>query len=162
MTAMIAAPSQAERAFDQAVEWLEHFEELEDPRQSGKVAYPLDEMLPQCLLAVPAGADSWVEIAEFGKKKLDVLRRFRAFEQGTPSHEQFGNLFAALDAEAFQNRFIAWVASLTKLSADIVAIGGKTLRRSFQQGGGKAPIHMISAFSSRQRLVLGQRKVADK
>lgn len=104
----------------------------------------------------------WVEIAEFGKKKLDFLRRFLAFEQGTPSHDQFGNLFAALDADAFQNCFIAWVASLTKLSPDIVAIDGKTLRRSFQQGGGKAPIHMLSAWSSRQRMVLGQRKVADK
>ena len=159
---MIAAPSQAERAFDQVVEWLEHFDDLEDPRQSGKVAYPLEEMLLQCLLAVLAGADSWVEIAEFGKKKLDFLRRFLAFEQGTPSHDQFGNLFAALDAEAFQNCFIAWVASLTKLNPDIVAIDGKTLRRSFQQGGGKAPIHMLSAWSSRQRLVLGQRKVSDK
>ena len=73
-----------------------------------------------------------------------------------------GNLFAALDAEAFQGCFIAWVASLTKLGHDIVAIDGKTLRRSYQEGGAKAPIHMISAFSSSQRLVLGQRKVADK
>lgn len=152
----------AERAYDQVIEWLEHFEELEDPRQSGKVAYPLEDMLLQCLLAVLAGADSWVEIAEFGKQKLDFLRRFLAFEHGTPSHDQFGNLFAALDAEAFQKCFITWVASLTKLSPDIVAVDGKTLRRSFQRGGGKAPIHMISAFSSRQRLVLGQRKVSDK
>jgi predicted transposase YbfD/YdcC len=156
------AQSQAERAYDQVIEWLEHFHEIEDPRQSGKVAYPLEEMLLQCLLAVLAGADSWVEIAEFGKKKLDFLRRFRAFEHGTPSHDQFGNLFAALDAEAFQNCFIAWVASLTKLGPEIVAIDGKTLRRSYQQGGAKAPIHMISAWSARQRLVLGQAKVADK
>jgi predicted transposase YbfD/YdcC len=119
-------------------------------------------MLLQCLLAVLAGADSWVEIAEFGKKKLDFLRRFLAFEHGTPSHDQFGNLFAALDAEAFQNCFIAWVASLTRLAPDIIAVDGKTLRRSYQQGGGKAPIHMLSAWSSRQRLVLGQRKVSDK
>lgn len=159
---MIAAQLQAERAFDQVVEWLEHFEELQDPRQSGKVAYPLEEMLLQCLLAVLAGADSWVEIAEFGKKKLDFLRRFRAFAHGTPSHDQFGNLFAALDTEAFQNCFIAWVASLTKLGSDIVAIDGKTLRRSYQEDGAKAPIHMISAWSARQRLVLGQAKVADK
>jgi len=159
---MADAQSQAEHAHDQVVEWLTHFEELDDPRQSGKVAYPLEEMLLQCLFAVLAGADSWVEIAEFGKKKLDFLRRFRAFENGTPSHDQFGNLFAALDAEAFQSCFIAWVASLAKLGPDIVAIDGKTLRRSYQEGGAKAPIHMISAFSSRQRLVLGQRKVADK
>jgi DDE_Tnp_1-associated len=104
---MTEAVSQVERAYDQVVEWLEHFEDLEDPRQLGKVAYPLDEMLLQCLFAVLAGADSWVEIALFGKGKLDFLRRFAAFEEGTPSHDQFGNLFAALDAEAFQKCFIA-------------------------------------------------------
>ena len=154
--------SQAERAYDQVIEWLEHFEALEDPRQSGKVWYPLDEILLLCLLAVLAAAESWVEIAEFGKKKLDFLRRFRPFENGTPSHDQLGDLFAALDAEAFQHCFIAWVASLTKLGPDIVAIDGKTLRRAYQEGGAKAPIHMISAWSARQRLVLGQSKVADK
>lgn len=159
---MADAHSQAERAYDRVVEWLEHFEDLEDPRQSGKVAYPLDEMLLQCLLAVLAGAGSWVEIAAFGKRKLDFLRRFRAFEEGTPPHDQFGNLFAALNAEAFQSCFIAWVASLAKLGAGVVAIDGKTLGRSYQEGGAKAPVHMISAFSSRQRLVLGQRKAADK
>ena len=159
---MADAQAQVERAYDQVVGWLEHFEDLDDPRQSGKVAYPLNEMLLQCLLAVLAGADGWVEVALFGKRKLDFLRRFAAFEHGTPSHDQFGNLFSALDAEAFQGCFIAWVASLTKLGHDIVAIDGKTLRRSYQEGGSKAPIHMISAFSSRQRLVLGQRKVADK
>ena len=78
------AQTKADHACDQVVEWLEHFEELADPRQSGKVAYRLDEMLLQCLSAVLAGADSWVEIAEFGRKKLDVLRRFAAFEHGTP------------------------------------------------------------------------------
>ena len=159
---MADAQTQVERAYDQVVGWLDHFEDLEDPRQAGKVAYPLDEMLLQCLLAVLAGADSWVEIALFGKNKLEFLRRFRAFEHGTPSHDQFGNLFSALDAEAFQGCFIAWVASLTKLGHDIVAIDGKTLRRSYQEAGSKAPIHVISAFSTRQRLVLGQRKVADK
>ncbi|MGH8649954.1 MAG: ISAs1 family transposase, partial [Burkholderiales bacterium] len=107
-------------------------------------------------------AESWVEIAEFGKKKLELLRRFRPFENGTPSHDQLGDLFAALDAEAFQRCFIAWVGSLAKLGPDIVAIDGKTLRRAYQEGGGKAPIHMISAWSSRQHLVLGQAKVAEK
>ena len=159
---MADAQTKSDRAYDQVVEWLEHFEELDDPRQSGKVAYPLDEMLLQCLLAVLAGADSWVEIAEFGRKKLDFLRRFHAFEHGTPSHDQFGNLFAALDTEAFQRCFIAWVASLTKLGPGIVAIDGKTLRRSYQDCGAKAPIHLISAWSAKQRLVLGQIKVAEK
>jgi predicted transposase YbfD/YdcC len=161
-TAMADALSQADRVYDQVVGWLEHFEDLDDPRQAGKVAYPLDEMLSQYLLAVIAGAEGWVEVAAYGKRKLDFLRRFAAFAEGTPSNDQLGNLFAALNAEAFQGCFIAWVASVTKLGPDIVAIDGKTLRRSYQEGGAKAPIHMISAFSSRQRMVLGQRKVADK
>ncbi len=168
---MSEAQAQADRAHDQVIEWLRHFEPLEDPRQSGKVWYPLDEILLLCLLAVIAGAEGWVEVAEFGKAKLDFLRRFRPYANGTPSHDQLGDLFAALDAEAFQSCFIAWVGSLTscrrrasgtKLGPDIVAIDGKTLRRAYQEGGAKAPIHMISAWSSRQRLVLGQKKVAEK
>jgi predicted transposase YbfD/YdcC len=159
---MMQAETQAERAFDQVVGWLEHFESLEDPRQAGKVWYRLDEVLLLCLVAVLAAAESWVEIAEFGKKKLELLRRFRPFENGTPSHDQLGDLFAALDAKQFQACFIAWVGSLSKVGPDLVAIDGKTLRRAYQEGGAKAPIHMISAWSSRQRLVLGQAKVAEK
>jgi predicted transposase YbfD/YdcC len=159
---MVQAETQAGRAFDQVVEWLEHFESLEDPRQAGKVWYRLDEVLLLCLVAVLAGAESWVEIAEFGKKKLELLRRFRPFANGTPSHDQLGDLFAVLDAEQFQACFIAWVGSLAKLGSDLIAVDGKTLRRTYQEGGAKAPIHMISAWSSRQRLVLGQVKVAEK
>lgn len=156
------AQTQAERAFDQVVDWLEHFEDMDDPRQPGKVWYPLDEVLLLCLVAVLAGAESWVEIAAFGKKKIDFLRRFRPFAKGTPSHDQLGDLFAALDAEQFQACFIDWTRAATGVKGDIVAIDGKTLRRSYQQGGAKAPIHMISAWSSRQRIVLGQTKVAEK
>jgi predicted transposase YbfD/YdcC len=152
----------ADDAFDQVVGFLEHFTDLEDPRQRAKVLYPLDEVLLLCLLGVLAGCESWVEIARFGEKKLGFLRRFRPFEDGTPSHDQLGDIFAVLDAEGFQHCFIAWVSSLTGLGADIIAIDGKTLRRSYQEGGAKAPIHMISAWSSRQNLVLGQAKVADK
>ena len=151
-----------DEAYDQIVEFLEHFDSLEDPRQRAKVLYPLEEILLLCLLGVLAGCESWVEIARFGEKKLALLRRFRPFKDGTPSHDQLGDIFAALDAEAFQRCFISWVASLTKIGADIIAIDGKTLRRSYQEGGAKAPIHMIAAWSARQNLVLGQKKVADK
>ncbi len=152
----------AARAFDQVVEFLEHFEGLDDPRQRGKVLYPLDEILLLVLLGVLGSCESWVEIAKFGDKKLDLLRRFRPFADGTPSHDQLGDIFRVLDAEQFQHCFIAWVGALTGLDADIIAIDGKTLRRSYQEGGAKAPIHMISAWSCRQSLVLGQAKVAAK
>jgi predicted transposase YbfD/YdcC len=126
------------------------------------VLYPLDEILLLVLLGVLASCESWVEIAKFGDKKLPLLRRFRPFKDGTPSHDQLGDIFRVLDADQFQLCFIAWVGALTGLSADIIAIDGKTLRRSYQEGGGKAPIHMISAWSCRQNLVLGQAKVAAK
>jgi predicted transposase YbfD/YdcC len=159
---MPEAQAQAEREYDKVVEWLEHFEPVEDPRQQGKVWYPLDEVLLLCLLAVLAGAEAWTEIALFGKRKLEFLRRFAPFEKGTPGHDQLGDLFATLDAEQFQRCFIAWTASLTRLSPDIIAIDGKTMRRAYQEGGAQAAIHMVSAWASGQRLVLGQAKVADK
>ena len=81
---MAKAQRQAVQAFDHVVEWLEHFEDLDDPRQFGKAWYPLDEVLLLCLFAVHAGAEGWVEVEEFGQSKLAFLRRYRAFKKGTP------------------------------------------------------------------------------
>lgn len=145
----------------ETVVFLNHFKDLPDPRQRGKIVYPLDEVLLLTLLAVLAGADSFVEIARFGDKKLDLLRRFRPFRDGTPSHDHLGDIFAALDAEQFQRCFVAWVASLTGVPEGVVAIDGKTVRRSGGKAG-KGAIHMVSAFAAGQRLVLGQTKVAEK
>jgi predicted transposase YbfD/YdcC len=156
------AQATADAAFDQVVDFLSSFEDLDDPRRKKKVLYPLDEVLLLCLAGVLAGCESWVEIARFGDKKLDFLKRFRPFAEGTPSHDQLGDLFATLDAEQFQSCFVAWVAAVSKVGPELVAIDGKTLRRSYQEGGGKAPIHMVSAWSTRQNLVLGQVKVDSK
>ena len=149
-------------ALSEAVVFLNHFKDLPDPRQLGKVIYPLDEVLLLCLLAVLAGAEAFVDIARFGEKKIDLLRRFRSFRDGTPSHDQLGDIFATLDADKFQRCFVSWVASLTGAAAEVIAVDGKTVRRSYQKKGAKAPIHMVSAFAARQRLVLGQVKVAEK
>jgi predicted transposase YbfD/YdcC len=149
-------------AIGESIVFLDHFKELPDPRQRGKITYPLGEVLLLCLLAVLGGAETFVDIARFGEKKLDLLRRFRPFRDGTPSHDHLGDIFATLDAEAFQRCFVSWVAALTGVPAEVIAIDGKTLRRSYQKKGAKAPIHMVSAFAARQRLVLGQVKVADK
>jgi predicted transposase YbfD/YdcC len=149
-------------ALGEAVVFLDYFKDLPDPRQRGKVIYPLDEVLLFCLLAVLGGAETFVDIARFGEKKIALLRRFRPFRDGTPSHDHLGDIFATLDAAQFQRCFVAWVAALTGAPADVIAIDGKTLRRSYQKKGAKAPIHMVSAFAARQRLVLGQVKVAEK
>jgi predicted transposase YbfD/YdcC len=142
--------------------FLSYFKDMPDHRQAGKVTYPLDEILLVCLLAVLAGAEAFTDIARFGEKKLELLRRFRPFEHGTPAHDHLGDIFATLDAEAYQRCFVDWVAALTKTPAEVVAIDGKTSRRSGDKKGSKQPIHMVSAFAARQRLVMGQVAVAEK
>lgn len=150
-----------EAAILESVVFLDHFAELPDPRQRSKVIYPLAEILLLSLLAVLAGAETFTAIAQFGKDKLDLLRRLRPFKNGAPDHDRLGEVFAALDAEQFQKCFVNWVAALTGIEADVIAIDGKTSRRSSSKGG-LSSIHMVSAFAARQRLVLGQVKVADK
>lgn len=149
-------------ALDETIVFLRYFNELDDPRQPGKVTYPLDEILLLCLLAVLAGAESFTGIALFGAKKLALLRRFRPFKDGTPAHDHLGDILAVLDAEQFQRCFAAWVAALTGVPEGVIAIDGKTVRRSHDKKNGKSAIHMVSAFSAKQRLVLGQVKVAEK
>lgn len=139
------------------LDFLDHFSALADPRQSIKVLYPLEEVLLLTLCAVLCGADGWVSVALFGRQKITFLRRFLPFANGTPSHDQLGLIFGALDATGFQNCFIAWTQSLSKAIAGVVAIDGKTVRRSFDRACGKGAVHMISAWSSAQKLVLGAR-----
>ena len=149
-------------AFTETIVFLSHFRNLQDPRQQAKVTYPLEEILLLCLLAVLAGAETITDIALFGRKKLDLLRRFRPFASGTPAHDHLGDILAVLDPEQFQRCFVAWVAALTGTPEGVIAIDGKTVRRSGQKRTGQAPIHIVSTFAARQRLVLGQIKVAEK
>lgn len=113
-----------------------------------------------CLLASLAGAETFVDIALFGNKKIDLLRRFKPFAHGTPSHDHLGDLFATLDPDCFQRCFVSWVAQFSKIPEEVIAIDGKTARGSKKNG--KATLHMVSAFAARQRLVLGQTKVSEK
>ena len=130
--------------------------DIPDPRQQSKVAYPLDEILLLCLVAVIAGCDSFVEIAEYGVEKLEFLRNLADFESGIPSHDTLSAVFRQLDPLAFSGAFSNWALSLgTRFEGRIVAIDGKTSRGS--KAGGTEPLHMISAFCDDMRLVLGQR-----
>jgi predicted transposase YbfD/YdcC len=142
--------------------FIAHFSKLEDPRQINKSLYPLQEILLLVLCAVLSGADDWVAIALYGEKKLNFLRRFLPYANGTPSHDQLGYLFARIDEKRFQQCFINWVTCLRHALEGVVAIDGKTLRRSFNAAGKKGAIHMVSAWCSEQNLVLGQVKVDEK
>ncbi len=150
------------RSVGHGLGWLEFFEEMPEPRQKAKVLYPLPELLLCCLVGVLCGAEGWVEVEEYGEAKLAFLRRFLPFAHGIPSHDTFSDVFNALDPEGFKAAFIAWTAGLQQNIREIVAVDGKTLRRSFDRGTGQGPIHMISAWAAGQRLVLGQLAVDAK
>lgn len=145
----------------EATVFLGYFNEMPDRRQAGKVVYPLDEVLLLALMAVLAGAEGFTDIARFGEKKLELLRRFRPFRNGTPSHDHLGDLFAALDAQAFRRCFVAWVAGLTGTPPGVIAIDGKTSRRSGSKAA-KDALHTVTAFAARERLVLAQVKTEAK
>ncbi len=142
--------------------FLDHFSKLDDSRQINKSLYPLQEILLLVLCAVLSGADDWVAIALYGEKKLGFLRRFLPYENGTPSHDQLGYLFGRIDEKRFQQCFVNWVTCVRHAIKGVVAIDGKTLRRSFDAAGKKGAIHMVSAWCSEQNLVLGQVKVDEK
>lgn len=150
------------RSVGHGLGWLEFFEEMPEPRQKAKVLYPLPELLLCCLVGVLCGAEGWVEVEEYGEAKLAFLRRFLPFAHGIPSHDTFSDVFNALDPEGFKAAFIAWTAGLQHNIREIVAVDGKTLRRSFDRGAGQGAIHMISAWAAGQRLVLGQLAVGAK
>lgn len=151
-----------ENASEHGVEFLEHFKDLEDPRQIDKSTYPLDEILLLVLCAVLSGADDWVAIALYGEEKRVFLQNFRPFANGTPSHDQLGNVFSAIDPEQFQQCFINWVTAFQNAIKGVVAIDGKVLRRSFDKAGKKGAINMVSAWCSEQNLVLAQTAVDKK
>jgi predicted transposase YbfD/YdcC len=144
------------------VAFLTHFASLRDPRQAAKVLYPLPEILLIVLCGTLAGADDFVELALWGRENLRFLRRFARFVHGIPSHDTLCEVIAAIDPDAFRTCFTAWVESLREPTPDVIAIDGKTSRRSHARSRGREPLHTVSAWATRQRLVLGQEAVDKK
>jgi predicted transposase YbfD/YdcC len=137
------------------------FVSISDPRQASKVEHDLVELLVVAVNAVLVGADTFVEIELWAREKLDWLRGYLRLAHGIPSHDTFGRMFGLIDAEQFEAAFRRWVSSiLPVLGAEIVALDGKTSRRS---GGVDATaLHLVSAFAAGAGLVLGQRATAEK
>jgi predicted transposase YbfD/YdcC len=138
---------------------LDHFSALDDPRQAAKVLYALPEIVLLLLCATLAGADDFVEMQLWGKQNLSFLRRFRPYAHGIPSHDTLSEVMRALDPALFKACFASWVEGLREAEPDIVAIDGKTARRTHARRRGREPLHLVSAWASRQRLVLGQEAV---
>lgn len=135
---------------------LDHFSALSDPREGWRVVYPLPEILLLVLCATLSGMDDFVEIRLWGEQRLDFLRRFLPYERGLPAHDTLNDVINALDGELFKTCFTNWVDALRDGEPDIIAIDGKTSRRSHARGQGREPLHLVSAWATRQRLVLGQ------
>ena len=139
------------------------FLEVPDPRREHNRLHLLWDILALTNCAVVAGAVSWVEVAKFGQRKLAWMQSFLALEHGVPSHDTLGRVFALLDPLALQRGFHQWMEALVEATdGRLIAVDGKTLRHSFDTAGGKGALHLVSAWATENRLVLGQYAVDSK
>ena len=141
----------------------DHFSNIDDPRVERTKQHKLIDIITIAICAVVCGADTWVDIETYGRAKEDWLKKFLELPNGIPSHDTFSRVFARLNPEQFQQCFLNWIKSISNsTSGEVVAIDGKTLRHSYDSVGDKGAIHMVSAWATSQRLVLGQVKVNEK
>jgi predicted transposase YbfD/YdcC len=142
---------------------ITHFAGVPDPRISPAKRHKLLDIIIIAICAIICGADTWVDVALFGQAKRKWFATFLELPAGIPAHDAFGRMFAKLDPDAFQKSFIAWTAALAHLtSGRLVNIDGKTSRHSYDKARGRGAIHMVSAWVSANRLVLGATKVDSK
>src|ERR671917_527788 len=128
---------------------VRHFSVVEDPRCQGKIEHRLIDILVIAVCAVIACAESWDDIALYGRSKLTWLQTFLALPNGIPSHDTFRRVSMPIDPEAFETGFTAWAGSLAAgFGREVVAIDGKTLRRSFDHKREHAPLHLVGAWAS--------------
>jgi predicted transposase YbfD/YdcC len=143
------------------VPFLDYFEDLEDPRVERTKLYTVQEILLTTFAAVICGAEGWTDVELFGESKLDFLKQYFPFENGIPSDDTLRRFFRAINHDSFREMFICWVESLAPcLKGQVIAIDGKTSRRSHD--GDKRALHLLSAFATEARLVLGQVKTHEK
>jgi predicted transposase YbfD/YdcC len=140
----------------------DHFAPLTDPRRR-KVVYPLINVVTIAVCAVVAGADDFVSIAEYGRKKRTWLSQFLDLGAGIPSHDRFNAILGALRPAEFERCLLSWITALHEVTdGRVVAIDGKSLRRSFDAASSKSAIHMVSAWATANHISLGQVVVDEK
>lgn len=141
---------------------LDHFSVIENPREACKVAHPLPEVLLLVVCGTIADCDDYDHIAAWGEAHLPFLRELLPYYHGVPGGRWLTLLMNRIDPGLFSACFTAWVRETWPDSPDFVAIDDKTSRRSHDRGAGRAPLHLVSAFATTARLVLGQEAVSDK
>lgn len=140
-----------------------HLAQLPDKRRGAGKRHGLVEIVTIAICGIICGADDWSGIEEYGQAKESWLREFLELPHGIPSHDTFGRVFRWLDPQAFEACFLGWVREVMCVSeGQVIAVDGKTLRRSHDQANGKAAIHLVSAWAEQNRIVLGQVKVDEK
>ncbi len=155
----------SKKHIDNSIYLNDFITELKDPRRvtKGNFQYPLIEIFFLVISAVISGTEDWNGISLFGESKLKWLRRFLPYKNGTPSHDVLGDLFARMDIVNFQNVFIKWINSISKITnGEIVAIDGKTIKGSGDSNVSHSAIHIVSAYATKQKLCLGQTTVDRK
>ncbi len=141
---------------------LDHFSAIDDPREAWRVAHPLPEVLLLVVCGTIADCDDYEGIADWGEEHLGFLRRFLPYHHGVPGARWLTLLMNRIDPGLFSACFTAWVREVWPERATLIAIDGKTSRRSHDRSAGKAPLHLVSAYATTARLVLGQEAVEDK
>jgi predicted transposase YbfD/YdcC len=138
------------------------FAQVDDPRMERTKLHRLRDIIILAICGVICGAEGWVEIAEFGKAKEAFFTELLNLPNGIPSHDTFGRVFALIDPKQFETSFVQWVQSISQTVKGVVAIDGKTLRRSHDRAAGKKALHLVSAWSVENRLVLAQLATEEK
>jgi len=142
---------------------VRNFEEVTDPRVLLKTAHKLVEIITIAICAVICGADKWTQVEEYGKANHEWLKAILELPNGIPSHDTFGRIFAKLNPETFQRCFQAWIKEVFEVTeGQIIAIDGKTLRRSHDKKSNKSAIHMVHAWATENSVLLGQVKTSEK
>ena len=143
--------------------FTQFFSELEDPRQTTKIAYPFFDVVFLTVCAAIGGAQGWEDIELFGEAHLEWFQRNGLFHNGLPVHDTIARIISRIQPEQFQNAFVRWMqATSERTDGELIAIDGKTLRSSYDRNSRQSTIHMVSAFAAQNRLVLGQVKTDAK
>lgn len=141
----------------------DYFAEVEDPRIERTKKHKLEDILFIAISGVICGANDWANIEMFGKAKEEWLRKYLELPNGIPSHDTFGRIFQQIDPAQFEKGFLDWTRSIHKeTKGEVIAIDGKTVRRSQDKREGKKAIHMINAWATANHLLLGQEKTEEK